>query len=100
MLQTFAEALISADADAVCGTGYGQRNPDRTNTPNGYRRRGWDTRAASIDLAIPKLRGGKLLPRLAVGAAPTGRVRSRVGGSGASRHGGWRSWSKPSASPG
>ena len=56
MLQTFAEALMSADADAVCGAGYGQRNPDRTNTRNGYRRRGWDTRAGSIDLAIPKLR--------------------------------------------
>jgi putative transposase len=58
MLQTFAEALMSADADAVCGAGYGQRNPDRTNTRNGYRRRGWDTRAGSIDLAIPKLREG------------------------------------------
>jgi putative transposase len=62
MLQTFAEALMSADADAVCGAGYGQRNPDRTNTRNGYRRRGWDTRAGSIDLAIPKLREGSYFP--------------------------------------
>ena len=28
MVQTFAEALMSADADAVCGAGYGQRSPD------------------------------------------------------------------------
>jgi Transposase, Mutator family len=32
MVQTFAEALMSADADAVCGAGYGQRSPDRSNT--------------------------------------------------------------------
>lgn len=44
MLQTFAEALMSADADAVCGADYGQRSSDRTNIRNGYRRRGWDTR--------------------------------------------------------
>jgi putative transposase len=55
MIQTFAEALMSADADAVRGAGYGQRSTERTNTRNGYRRRGWDTRAGSIDLAIPKV---------------------------------------------
>ena len=43
--QTFAEALMSADADAVCGAGYGQRSSERTNTRNGYRHRDWDTRA-------------------------------------------------------
>jgi putative transposase len=62
MVQTFAEALMSADADAVCGTGYGQRSPDRRNTRNGYRQRGWDTRAGSIELAIPKLREGSYFP--------------------------------------
>ena len=35
MVQTFAEALMSADADAVCGAGYRQRSPDRSNTRNG-----------------------------------------------------------------
>ncbi len=62
MLQAFVEALMSADADAVCGAGYGQRSPDRSNTRNGYRRRGWDTRTGSIDLAIPKLREGSYFP--------------------------------------
>ena len=37
MIQTFVEALMPADADAVCGAGYGQRSPDRSNTRNGYR---------------------------------------------------------------
>src|SRR5215203_4646155 len=62
MIQTFVEALMSADADAVCGAGYGQRSPDRTNIRNGYRRRGWDTRAGSIELAVPKLREGSYFP--------------------------------------
>ena len=62
MVQMFAEALMSADADAVCGASYGRRSPDRSNTRNGYRHRGWDTRAGSIDLAIPKLREGSHFP--------------------------------------
>ena len=40
MVQTFAEALMSAEADAVCGAEYGQRSPDRRNTRNGYRHPG------------------------------------------------------------
>ena len=43
MVQAFAEALMSAEADAVCGAGYGERSTERTNTRNGYRRRDWDT---------------------------------------------------------
>ena|SRR5829696_3068446 len=58
MIRTFAEALMSADADAVCGAGYGQRSLDRTKTRNGYRHRAWDTRAGSMELAVPKLREG------------------------------------------
>jgi putative transposase len=71
MIQAFAEALRSADADAVCGAAFGLRSPDRMNTRNGYRRRGWDTRAGSIDLAVPKLREG-LLSGVAAGAAAAG----------------------------
>jgi putative transposase len=62
MVQTFAEALMSAEAEAVCGAGYGERSDQRANTRNGYRRREWDTRAGSIDLAIPKLRQGSYFP--------------------------------------
>jgi putative transposase len=35
MVKTFAEALMSAEADAVCGAGYGERSPERTNSRNG-----------------------------------------------------------------
>jgi hypothetical protein len=37
MVQIFAEALMSADADAICGAAYGQRNPDQRNIRNGHR---------------------------------------------------------------
>jgi transposase-like protein len=62
MVSTFAEALMGAEADAVCGAQFGERSSERTNTRNGYRRREWDTRAGSIELAIPKLRQGSYFP--------------------------------------
>jgi transposase-like protein len=39
-----------------------QRSSDRTNSRNGYRPRAWDTRAGTIDLAVPKLRSGSYFP--------------------------------------
>ena len=40
MIKTFAEALMGADADAVCGAEYRARSAGRTNSGNGYRARG------------------------------------------------------------
>ena len=62
MLATFVEALMGAEADAVCGAPFGARSAERTNTRNGYRLRPWDTRAGSIEVAIPKLRSGSYFP--------------------------------------
>ena len=62
MLRTFAEALMGAEADAACGAPYGQVSEDRVNYRNGYRGRRWDTRAGSIELAVPKLRQGSYFP--------------------------------------
>jgi transposase-like protein len=62
MVQSVAEALMSAEADAVCGAAYGERTPQRVNTRNGYRDREWDTRVGTIELAIPKLRAGSYFP--------------------------------------
>jgi putative transposase len=62
MLTAFVQALMSADADAVCGAEFGTRSPDRTSRRNGYRQREWDTRAGTIELAIPKLREGSYFP--------------------------------------
>ncbi|MBE1485610.1 hypothetical protein H4W31_001248 [Plantactinospora soyae] len=62
MVKTFAQALMSAEADAICGAPYGQRSEERVNSRNGYRAREWDTRAGTIDLAVPKLRTGSYFP--------------------------------------
>jgi hypothetical protein len=62
MVKAMAEALMSAEADARCGAGYGQRSSERTNSRNGYRTREWDTRAGTVELAIPKLRQGSYFP--------------------------------------
>jgi putative transposase len=62
MIKTFAEALMGAEADAVCGAPYGERSSERVTKRNGYRDRGWDTRAGTIELAIPKLRSGSYFP--------------------------------------
>jgi putative transposase len=62
MVQEFAEALMGAEADALCGAAYGERSPERLNIRNGYRERGWDTRVGTIELQIPKLRTGSYFP--------------------------------------
>src|SRR5579863_5836851 len=62
MVKEFAEVVMSADADAVCGAGYGERSLERVNRRNGYRERPWDTRVGSIELAVPKLREGSYFP--------------------------------------
>jgi transposase-like protein len=62
MVRTFAEALMGAEADAVCGASYGERSAERVTKRNGYRPREWDTRAGTIELAIPKLREGSYFP--------------------------------------
>jgi transposase-like protein len=62
MLSTFINALLSADADQVCGASYGTVSDDRVNRRNGYRHRDFDTRAGTIDVKIPKLRAGTYFP--------------------------------------
>ena len=62
MLTTFINTLMSAEADAVCGAEYGARSAERTNVRNGYRGREFDTRAGTLDVAIPKLRAGSYFP--------------------------------------
>ncbi len=62
MVESFAEQLMSAEADAICGAAYGERSSQRVNTRNGYRDREWDTRAGTIELAIPKLRACSYFP--------------------------------------
>jgi transposase-like protein len=62
LLTTVINALLSAEADQVCGAEYGAVSPERVNSRNGYRHRELDTRAGTIDVAIPKLRQGSYFP--------------------------------------
>jgi putative transposase len=62
MVKVFAEQLMGAEADALCGARYGERSSERTNQRNGYRDRPWDTRAGTISLGVPKLREGSYFP--------------------------------------
>src|SRR5438270_3221774 len=62
LLSRFIDTLMSAEADAVCGAPYGTNSAERVNVRNGYRHRDFDTRAGTIDVAIPKLRSGTYFP--------------------------------------
>ena len=62
MLAYAAERLMEMEVGAATGAPKGTRTPARTTQRNGYRERGWETRAGRIDLAIPKLRKGSCFP--------------------------------------
>ena len=53
LIATFIHTLMGAEADALCGAGYGQRSTERTNQRNGYRHRQFDTRAGTLDWRSP-----------------------------------------------
>jgi len=62
MIRGFAQRMMDVEVEQLCGAGYGEVSPDRVNSRNGYRRREWDTRAGTIELAIPKVRQGTYYP--------------------------------------
>ena len=62
MVKAFADQLMSAEASALCNAGYGEITPERLNSRNGYRSRDFETRAGTVELAIPKLRTGSYFP--------------------------------------
>jgi putative transposase len=62
MIRGFAQRMMDAEVETLCGAGYGEVSPERVNSRNGYRRREWDTRAGTVELAIPKLRQGSYYP--------------------------------------
>jgi putative transposase len=62
LVEQTVNAILSEEADAICGAGYGTRGAGRVNSRNGYRERRWDTRAGSMNLQLPKLREGSYFP--------------------------------------
>jgi len=71
LLQHVIHALLSGDADTVCGTQWGQQDPQRQGRRNGYRHRSLDTRVGTIDVAIRKLRSGTYVPSVVAATAQT-----------------------------
>ena len=57
-----AERLMEAEMQVRTGVAHGERDPARLVQRNGYRERGWETRAGRIELAIPRLRRGSYFP--------------------------------------
>lgn len=55
---------MSAEAQAICGAGSGEVSSEGTkfNSRNGYRAWELDTRAGTIELAVPKLRKDSYYP--------------------------------------
>ena len=64
MIGFSAQRLMDVEVEALTGAPPGVRGPNRLNQRNGYRDRTWETRAGTVELRIPKLRKGSLLPRL------------------------------------
>ena len=49
-------ALLDAEADALCGASRYQRSPDRLDTRAGHYTRKLQTKAGEVELKVPKLR--------------------------------------------
>ena len=63
MLAFAAHELMEMEVRAKTGAHLGQRlSSERLTHRNGYRQRAWQTRAGSLNLAIPKLRKGTYFP--------------------------------------
>ncbi|MGH3407194.1 MAG: IS256 family transposase [Terriglobales bacterium] len=78
MVKGFAQRMMDADVEIRCNAGYGEVTPDRVNSRNGYRRREWDTRAGTVELAIPKLRQGSYYPEFLEHRRRAGRALASV----------------------
>ncbi len=62
-VRVLAQALMEVEVTDLIGAEHGERNPEgRSAQRNGYRQRDWDTRAGTVELAIPKLRTGSYFP--------------------------------------
>jgi transposase-like protein len=62
MIGFAAQRLMELEVEGLTGAAYGQKSPERLAQRNGYRERGWETRAGTVELRIPKLRKGSYFP--------------------------------------
>ena len=62
MIGFASQRLMKLKVSACTGADYGEKNPARLVLRNGHRERGWQTRAGTVELKIPKLRFGSYVP--------------------------------------
>ena len=62
MIRSFAQKMMDAEVEVACGAGCGEVSLNRVNSRNGCQQRDWDTRAGTVELAVPKLRHGPYFP--------------------------------------
>ena len=64
-VRVLAQALMEVEVAGQIGAEHGERAPERRSAQrNGYRERDWDTRAGTVELAIPRLRQGSYFPSI------------------------------------
>jgi transposase-like protein len=61
-VKAMANALMELEVSAKLGADPHERTPERRGYRNGHRARDWDTRAGTIELAIPRTRRGSYFP--------------------------------------
>ncbi len=61
-LAWFVRELMEVEIAEQIGADLHEKSPERTTHRNGYRERLWQTRAGSVELAIPRLRSGSYFP--------------------------------------
>src|SRR3954470_7219619 len=78
-LRWLVAQLMEIEVSELIGAERGERRPDdRVTHRNGYRARRWDTRVGEIELQIPKIQSGQLLP-VDPAAAQALRASARLG---------------------
>ena len=61
-LAWFVRELMEVEVATQIGADLHEKSAERTTHRNGYRERLWQTRAGSVELAIPRLRAGSYFP--------------------------------------
>jgi putative transposase len=77
-VRVVARELMEAEVSELIGAAHGERTEDRATHRNGVRPRRWDTGAGEIELQIPRISPGQLLPVVSA-AAQALRAGPRVG---------------------